>query len=174
MGMSHAQFGRIERALLRHVTLDQLCRACSAVGLRLTARAMPGGGATVDAGQLGILARFRLLLPPATPFDTEVPLPIPGDLRAWDGAFRLQGVLIAAEAEGRLHDLQAQQRRWRLKLRDGGVDLLILAIADTRWNRAVLDEQRETLRATFPLDGRQLRPLLRAGRAPDANGIIVL
>jgi transcriptional regulator with XRE-family HTH domain len=173
VGMSHAQFGRIERALVRHVTVDQLSRASSAVGLQLAARAMPGAGATVDAGQLGILSRFRSLLPPGTPFDTEVPLPSPGDLRAWDGLFTLQQVLIAVEAESRLQDLQAQERRWRLKLRDGGVELLILAVADTRWNRTVLDEHREALRGAFPLDGRQLRPLLRAGRAPEASGIIV-
>ena len=174
VGMSHSQFGRIERALLRQVTLEQLTRACSAVGLQLTARAMPGAGAPVDAGQLAILNRFRALLPPGTRFDTEVPFPIQGDLRAWDGMLTFERTLIAVEAESRLGDLQAQERRWRIKLRDGGVEVLIIAVADTKWNRAVLDEHREVLRSTFPLDGRQIRPLLRAGRAPHANGIVVL
>ena len=135
---------------------------------------MPHGGPAVDAGQLALLTRFRALLPSGTRFETEVPLPAPGDPRAWDGLFRLDGSVIAVEAEARLHDLQAQERRWRLKVRDGNVDILIVAVADTRWNRGMLDEHRETLRTTFPLDGRQLRPALRAGHAPQANGIVVL
>ncbi|TME13009.1 MAG: hypothetical protein E6I65_01995 [Chloroflexi bacterium] len=42
-GMSHSQFGRIERGAIRQLTIDQLCRASAAVGLRLIARAVPDG-----------------------------------------------------------------------------------------------------------------------------------
>ena len=42
------------------------------------------------------------------------------------------------EAETRLDDLQALERRVRLKQRDLGVRRVILLVADTRHNRAVL------------------------------------
>lgn len=173
-GMSHAQFGRIERGLVETVSIDQLSRACAAVGLRLLARAMPGAGPAVDRAQLALLDRFAKLLPPDIPLAREVPLPNPGDVRAWDGLFRLENRRIAVEAEARIADVQALDRRCRLKLRDGGVDLLLLVVSDSANNREVLDPYRESLRATFPLDGRQIRPALRAGRAPAANGIVVL
>ena len=104
---------------------------------------------------------------------TEMPLPIPGDLRAWDALIRLDDH-VAVEAETRLGDVQALDRRVQLKLRDGGVDIVILLVSDTAHNREILDVHRNALRSTFPLDGRQLLPVLRVGRAPSASGILVL
>lgn len=172
--MSHAQFGRIERGRIARVSIDQLSLACSSVGLKLISRAVPGAGPAVDAGQLAVLDRFRAVLPKGTPMWTEVPLPVPGDLRAWDGLVALEGIRIAIEAETRLGDVQALDRRCQLKLRDGGVEHLILVVSDTAHNREFLDHHRAALRSTFPRDGRQLLPLLRAGRAPAASGILVL
>jgi hypothetical protein len=83
-------------------------------------------------------------------------------------------VRVAIEAETRLGDIQALDRRCQLKIRDGGVDFLILLVNDTAHDREVLDLHREALRSTFPLDGRQLLRAIRAGRAPEANGIVVL
>ena len=69
------------------------------------------------------------------------------DQRAWDavittvaqaGDGRPRRCLIGVEAETRLRDLQALQRRLALKRRDGGVDRVILLVADTRSNRAIL------------------------------------
>lgn len=174
VGMSHTQFGRIERGKLAGVSVDQLSLACSSVGLRLVSRAVPGAGPAVDSAQLALLDRFRAVLPEGTPTWTEVPLPIPGDLRAWDALVALEGIRLAIEAETRLSDVQALDRRCQLKLRDGGVEQLILLVGDTAHNREFLDHHRAALRSSFPLDGRQLLPLLRAGRAPGASGILVL
>lgn len=171
--MSHAQLGRIERCLTVGVSVDQLSRACSAVGLRLIARAVPGAGPAVDQAQLRLLDRFRAILPAGIQVWTQVPLPNPGDLRAWDAMIQLEGMRIAIEAETRLGDLQALDRRCRLKLRDGDVDRLILVVSDTANNRDVLDAHREALRSTFPLGGRALLSAIRSGRAPVANGIVV-
>lgn len=173
VGMSHSQFGRIERAELTDVTVDQLTRACASVGLKLTMRAIPIADPALDAGQLALLGRFRALLPSGTRFLTEVPLPIPGDLRAWDGMAVLDRK-VAVEAETRPRDIQAVERRCALKARDGGIEIVLLLLADTAPNRAMLDVHREDLRAMFPLDGRQVLPELRAGRAPAASGIVVL
>jgi transcriptional regulator with XRE-family HTH domain len=59
VGMSHSQFGRIERGQIEELTVGQLCRACAAVGLLLHVRAIPGTGTALDAGQLALLGRLR-------------------------------------------------------------------------------------------------------------------
>lgn len=173
-GMSHAQFARIERGLLPTVSVDQLARACAAVGLRLVVRAEAGPGPAIDAGQLAMLDRFRRLLPDLPALATEVPFPNPGDPRAWDAVLRLEGRRIAFEAESRLRDAQALDRRCQTKLRDGAADVLILLVNDTAHNRAFLAEHREALRSTFPLDGRQVLRALRAGRVPERNGLLLI
>jgi hypothetical protein len=174
VGMSHAQFGRIERGELKELTIDQAGRACAAVGLRLLVRVVPGGDPALDAGQLAVLERFRRQLPKTLPMGTEVPLPIPGDLRAWDGFIRIGDISIGVEAEARIRDAQAVDRRCALKKRDGGVDMVILLVADTASNRRMLGLHREGLRSSFPLDTRQIMAALRMGRAPSAGGIVVL
>lgn len=173
-GMSHAQLGRIERAKLRDLSLDQACRAATAVGLRLTVRSWPDGDPVRDAGQLRLLARFRDRLPDGGTWRTEVPLPLPGDRRAWDAVLALAGRRAGCEAETSLRDMQALERRLALKLRDGDVDVLILLVSDTAMNRRVLRAHREDLRPLLPLDGRDVMASLRVGRIPDAGGLVVL
>ena len=172
--MSHAQFGRIERAVLASLTIDQTCRAGFAVGLRLGARMYPDGDPVRDAPQLRLLDRFHVKVPPEAGWQTEVPMAIAGDLRAWDAVIKLAGRRAGCEAETRLADIQALERRLALKLRDGSVDVLILIVADTANNRAVLRAHREALRSLLPLDGRQILASLAQGRLPEANGLIVL
>lgn len=173
-GMSHAQVGRIERGDLRALSFAQANGVAAAVGLRIVVRTYPGGDATRDAGQLRLLDRFRRLLPPAARWETEVPLPIPGDPRAWDGRVTLGGRRAGCEAETRLGDVQAVDRRIARKERDGAVDLVILVVADTKANRRVLRDHREALRSRFPLDGHAVIAALRAGRLPDASGIVLV
>lgn len=174
VGMSGAQVGRIERVALETVSLDQLSRACAAVGLRLIARAVPGAGRPVDSGQLALLDRLRRLLPAGTVVRTEVPLPVAGDRRAWDAIVELDPDPMPLEAEARLRDMQSVERRCALKLRDSGFDRMVLLVADTANNRSLLEQYRTGLRASFPLDGRALLPDLRTGRTPPASGILVL
>jgi hypothetical protein len=78
------------------------------------------------------------------------------------------------EAEARLRDLQAVDRRCPLKLRDSGFDRLILLVSDTANNRRMLEAYREDLRSSFPLDTRAVLADLRRGRTPSASGIVVL
>ncbi len=173
-GMSSAQFGRIERAELEELTIDQAGRACAGVGLRLLVRALPGPDPALDSGQLALLERFRRQLPGSVNLATEVPLPIPGDRRAWDALIRIADARIGVEAEARIRDVQALERRIALKRRDGAVDLVILVVADTRANRQMLALHREAIRTSFPLDTGQVMPALRAGLSPPASGIVVL
>lgn len=172
--MSHAQLARIERGELAAATVDQLARACAAVGLRLVVRAEVGAGPAIDAGQLAMLERLRRLLPNLPPLATEVPFPNPGDPRAWDAMVRLEGKRLAFEAESRLRDAQALDRRCQTKLRDGLADVLILLVNDTAHNREFLALHRDALRSTFPLDGRQILRALRTGKAPAQNGLLLI
>ena len=172
--MSHAQFGRIERGEIRQLTVDQLSRACAAVGLRLVVRAYPDGDPVRDAAQLALLERFRSCLPAGTRWRTEVPLPIAGDRRAWDGAAKIGNGSLGVEAETRLRDIQALERRLALKMRDGGLEKVVLVVSDTRSNHRVLDMHREALRQVLPLDGRDILRAVRAGRLPNASGILLL
>ena len=146
-GVSAAAVSRAERGRAAGAPILSLVRIATAVGLDLHIRAYPGGDAVRDAGHRRLLGRLRALLPAGTGWATEVPLPMTQDQRAWDavittyarvGDAHPRQCLIGVEAETRLRDLQALQRRLALKRRDGGVDRLVLLVADTRSNRAIL------------------------------------
>ena len=101
-------------------------------------------------------------------------MPIEGDRRAWYGVATLDGRRLGCEAETRLQDIQALQRRLALKARDGQVDMLILVISNTPRNRDVLERHRESLRELLPLDSRVVLAGFRSGRLPERSGIVVL
>jgi hypothetical protein len=119
-------------------------------------------------------SRLRRRLPERTVWQTEVPMPIAGDLRALDARSVLQGTSIGFEAETRLTDAQAVDRKVSLKKRDARLDRMILVVADTRSNRAFLTRYRESLRSSFPLDTRAIMAALSVGQPPDGDGIAVL
>jgi transcriptional regulator with XRE-family HTH domain len=173
-GIAHTTVGRIERHRLAGVSIDVLSRACAVVGMDLVIRAYPAGDPLRDAAQVTLLERLRRRLPGAIRWRDEVPLPISGDLRAWDAVIGPSNAETAIEAETRLHDLQAMERRINRKQRDGSMDRVIVLIAETRANRAALDLGRESLRGAFPLDTREVLTALGSGRQPIANGIVVL
>lgn len=172
--MSRAQFGRIERAEIKGLTFDQASRAAAAVGLRLVVKTYPDGDPARDAAHLALAERFRRRLPPEATWRTEVPIPIHGDQRAWDGTATVNRRRAGCELETRLHDLQAQQRRLTLKERDGNVDILLLVVADTTANRRFLEQHRDQLRGLLPLDSRQVFEAFRRGELPERSGIVIV
>ena len=174
VGMSETTFRRIERAQLPHVTVEQLALVCASVGLKFVGRAYPDGGPVRDVAHTRLLQRFRDKIPAGTVVRTEVPIPIRGDLRAWDLQVRLRGRTVGVEAETRLSDVQALDRRIALKVRDSDIAIVVLLLADTAANWRALAEHREALRSSFPLDTRAVLASLRAGAAPKASGIVVL
>jgi transcriptional regulator with XRE-family HTH domain len=174
-GTSQSQWGRLERGELRRPTFDLVCRACRAVGLAPAFKAYPAGPPIRDAASLALLARFHDLLALRLRVRREVPIPIPGDLRAWDGRIEGRDGSASIEAEGRIHDAQALARRIALKVRDDPeAGVVILVVNETPHNRRILAEHREALRAQLPLDGSAIARALRAGRIPPASGIILL
>jgi transcriptional regulator with XRE-family HTH domain len=174
VGMSPASFGRVERGEMVNVSVRSLSLAAASVGLELSGRTYLAGEPVRDAGHLRLLARFRERLPRGAPWATEVPLATPGDLRTLDARTTLGRQVVGIEAEVRLHDLQAIERRVLLKKRDGRLDVVILLVSDTRANRAVLTDHREDLRASFPLDARAILAAISQGAAPPGNGLLLL
>jgi hypothetical protein len=77
------------------------------------------------------------------------------------------------EAETRVADAQALDRRVQLKLADGGLSVAILLLNDTHWNRRVVREVPGAF-ANYPRRGRDVLPLLRSGRLPASSGIVFL
>jgi transcriptional regulator with XRE-family HTH domain len=171
-GLSQPVLSRLERGVPPWLDAIAIARALAVVGLELGLRAYPGSGPFRDAAHLALLARFRRV---ASPFAwmPEVALPIAGDRRAWDLAALQRGtVVLAVEAETRLVDAQALCRRLALKKRDGGVDRLVLVLADTRGNRAAVMAAGTYLRAQFPGEARGTLAHLRAGRVPPEDAIV--
>jgi len=175
VGMSGSQYGRIERAEIRELSIEQLARAASAVGGRLSCRIYPDGDPLRDSPQVRLLGRFHGRLPAVVPMRNEVPIPIPGDLRSWDAVLQAEAIRIAVEAETRVRDAQATWRRIMAKARDDpSISRLVLLVADTRRNREAIAGVRELLRADLPLDTRAILAALSRGKAPAANGIVFL
>lgn len=173
-GMSAAQVSRIERGRLRNVSMRALGRLMSIVGLEISVRAYPGGPAVRDRAQLALLERLHARLGPGFTWRTEMPMPIRGDQRAWDAAIRGDGVLIGVDAEARIRDIQAIERRMALKTRDSGVDHCLLLAADTHANRAVVGAHRAALEVAFPVTARAMLAALGAGRDPGGSGLVLL
>ena len=182
-GLSHAELGRacgMSRTMvarseqgLRRSTLRELACLGAAAGLDVRLRAYPAGDAIRDAGQQRLLERLRVRLHPSLRFPTEVVLPIDGDLRAWDAVIRGANWRIAVEAETVLDDLQAVERKLALKQRDGGIDHVILLVADTPRNRRALAAAPGAF-ATFSRDSRAMLRALGEGRDPGCSGIVIL
>jgi len=174
VGLSASEVSRIERARVPQVPLLHLATLASVVGLELSARLYPGGEPLRDLAHVALLGRLRDRLPRSLSWRTEVPMPTPGDGRAWDAVIRGSGFVIGVEAETRLRDLQAIDRRIALKVRDSGVDLALLLLADTRANRSILREFEAAIRVNHPVGGRRALDALTAGHSPGGNCVVLL
>ena len=175
VGVSGSQVGRFERGELEELGIEQLCRLSASVGLVPSLRLYPAGDPVRDVAQVRLLERTRRRLAPTADWRTEVPLHGRSDSRAWDAVLKTDRCVDAFEAESRLGDLQAIERRILLKLRDDPlVGHVFLVVAATRANRRALALGREALRGNFPLDTRDALASLSAGRCPGWNGLLVL
>jgi transcriptional regulator with XRE-family HTH domain len=180
-GLSRPQYGRIERGLSPEVSVATIARIAAVLGLDASLKFYPAADPIRDGAHVALLERLRARCHPSLMWRTEVPFPRSGDLRAWDAIIRGFAIPVghdhvrgAVEAETRPVDIQALDRKLALKERDGGADWMILLLADTRHNRALLAGSGSTLRARFPFDGRRALELLGAGVDPGASSIILL
>lgn len=183
VGISHTQIRRIEAGVAPHIDVDLLSRIASALGGELSIGVHPIGPPVRDKAHVALLERFAARLGPNVTWRTEVPIPLPGDLRSADGVATvppsspptadLKPIDAVVEAETRLHDVQATERRLRAKQRDLGTGRAILLIADTRHNRRVISGVPE-LGRQFPVGTRSCLAALKAGRDPGADCLVIL
>jgi transcriptional regulator with XRE-family HTH domain len=174
VGLSAASLSRIERGFARSVTVMQLARLSAVVGLELTASLYPGAQPIRDAAHVRLLGRFRERLHPTLRWRTEVPLPRPGDQRAWDGLVLGSGWRYGVEAETSPRDAQALTRRLNAKLRDGDVDGVLVVLPLGRRSRTFIAAAEPTLRPSFPIDGRRALELLAVGVDPGGSAIVLV
>lgn len=170
--ISQAHLSLIERGLRPGVSIRTLSRACAVVGLDLSIRTFPGGPPLRDRAHVELFERFRSAVGAGWGWSAEVPLPIPGDKRAWDRVLRGAGIVIGVEGETRPTDTQELARRLALKKRDGGVDRLILVLSDTEWCRRLA--RLNDLGEAFPVPGRVALKAIAERRDPGGDAIILI
>jgi transcriptional regulator with XRE-family HTH domain len=172
---SRSTVGRIEQARLDGVSINQLARLLAVLGLELSARAYPAGQPVRDAAHLVLIDKLRRAVHQKVAWHFDVPLGLPGDQRAWDAVVSIGRAQLAVEAETRLHDIQAIQRRVGLKRRDcPNISAVVLLLAATRHNRNVFRAYREALLADFPVEPGEMLEALSAGRDPGGSGVLLL
>ena len=174
LGIDRSWVSRVEHGHVEDIGIIAASELLAAVGLELSVRAYPSGGPLRDAGHAALLDRFHARIHGSLGWATEVPLPLVGDMRAWDALIRGPGWRCGVEAETRPRDLQALERRLALKVRDGAVDVLVLLLLDSRHNRALVREHADALHERFPVPGVRALELLGAGVSPGGNALILL
>ena len=97
-----------------------------------------------------------------------------GDPRAWDATISDRREAVGVEAETRLRDAQAFERRVALKRRDGEIDRVVIVLADSRADRSALRAIRSAWRTDYPLDTAEILGALALGRLPSAGGVVVI
>ena len=167
---------RVEGGQIATLRLADLARHAAVVGLKPYVRLYPLGRRLLDGRQLALLGRLRERIAPTWKWETEVGMPIVGDMRAADCRISVPNCAIVVEAYTRFADYQAQSRSALLKLRDLGADRLILLVEGTRANRRAVADASVRMNGTdvFPLGTRETLAALAEGRDPGANGIVFL
>lgn len=170
-GVTQPSVSRAESATGGPISLEALAVQFAALGMQLSIKAYPVGSPVRDVAHLELLGRMHELVSDRFGWHPEALIGPTGDLRAWD--VLLTGPAgIGVDAETRLHDIQALQRRTEAKARDSFVDRVVLVVANTRHDRRVLRERAASLLASFPQDALTTLDVLRSGRDPGANGIV--
>ena len=173
IGWSASKVRRIERAQRASVTHAELARFAAVVGLRYSGRLFVAETRLRDATQLETIRSYRAFaVGCGWTSRMEEPIPITGDLRAFDLVIRRDGVRIAHEFVSRLVDAQAQVRPLLRKQRDAGVGSLVMVLRDTIENRRAVRDAGEPLTDAFPHESRAVLAAIRQGRDPGGNGIV--
>ena len=171
-GMSKSAVARYESGHYRAAKLLPAARMLRVLGHEMRLAAYPAGTPLRDAGHAKLVGRILDEVGDPLRYGTDVPLPNPGDMRAWDILLMLDRRRVALEAEMRLRDLQELVRRVHTKRRDGMVDGLVIVLADTRHNRSLLPALEAMLPDYPRLSGARFVSALREGRLPP-DGIVL-
>jgi len=156
------------------LNIRELARHAAAVGLKPYVKVFPLGRRLLDQPQLELLGRFRGRLHPSWSWETEVPVPLPGDLRSGDCRIAVEGCAILVEAYTRFSDYQAQTASAARKKRDLAADRLVLLLAATHANRRAVGEASAVADGSFPLQTKAILSALSDGHDPGGDGIVFI
>jgi len=170
--ISQAELGRIVPSL------EIMDRLATAAGHDLVLRLYPSDGVRLrDSGQLQVAEAIRAALSSAWRVRLEVPAGVAPDRRAVDMVLDGPAGTVAVEVERALLDLQAQLRAAQLKRaalaeRIGRSVGLVIAVPDTRRNRAAVITHRSLVGAVLPLPSKRIWACLRSGLPVGGDGIL--
>jgi transcriptional regulator with XRE-family HTH domain len=139
--LSRSRYCRVEHAAIDTLSIVELARIASVVGLDLSVRLYPGGNPLRDGASARKLQQLAGHVASPLRLRLEVPLPPHperSEQRAWDAEVSGQRRRTTFELEMRLRDAQAVERRIALKRRDDPPDQFVLLVAATKHNRRVL------------------------------------
>lgn len=171
---SQSEISRLERTEFLDVPIWRLSEIACVLGFELSASLHIVGQPLRDKGHQELIRRFLAALAVTWNALREVPLPLPGDRRSWDVLLRLASQRVGVEAETRLRDVQAFVRRVRERERDGGVDEILVVLADTAHNRSIVGDLRDALGPRFITSPRAILGALRSGQPLPGSGVILL
>lgn len=153
LGVSHTLVGRMERGEVRSLSIGLAAKIAAVLGLELSAGLHPAGAPVRDRAHLALIERLHVRVSPSLRWRTEVPIPIEGDLRSADIVITGPTFGALVEAETRLYDVQALERRIGAKQRDLRLDRVVLLLADTATNHRAVAQIPELARR-FPVSAR--------------------
>jgi HTH-type transcriptional regulator / antitoxin HipB len=159
-------------------SIDVMRRVAAATGHDLVLRLYPADGVRLrDSGQLHVAETIRAAGSPAWRVELEVPVGVAPDRRAVDMLFDGPAGMVAVEVERALLDLQAQLRAAQLKRaamaeRTGRSVRLVIAVLDTRRNRAAVLTHRLLLTAALPVPSKRIWACLRSGLPMEGDGLL--
>lgn len=173
--LSPSELSRIERGLAPWTDIGLLTRVAMIVGMEVSVRLYPGGEPLRDLGHLRLTEAFRAILGPDLTVRAEVPIGDPRDLRAWDLTLRdRRSGTCGVELETRFVDVQDQTRRLTRKVADGGLDRVLLVVADTRSNRATIRAAAALLGTMFAIDDPAAYEALSRSEIPPRDALILV
>ncbi|TME09278.1 MAG: hypothetical protein E6I65_11745 [Chloroflexi bacterium] len=184
VGISGQQAARVCRGESPGASIVGIAGLLAAARLDLSVRAYPAGPPVRDAAHLALLARFRARIATSLIWRAEVPVlegpqglvvgSGPPDRRAWDAVIEGRSWRVGVEAETRLGDVQALERRIALKQRDGSIPVVVLLVNDTAHNRRIIGLEAVGLRSMFPGTPRRTLRTLGEGNAPAVSTLVLL
>ncbi|HEX5327061.1 MAG TPA: hypothetical protein VFW75_10375 [Acetobacteraceae bacterium] len=157
------------------VGIAMSCRVARAVGLKLWARAFPASAPSLrDTGQLKIAEFLRNLASPSYRVVLELGL---GNGRAADEVFFGPEEIIDTEIVRLFSDYQGQYRpasakRDELAKAHQRPVRLVLAVEDTRRNRAAFARHEPIIRSALPSGSREILRALRTGQPLGRDGLL--
>ncbi len=159
-------------------TLHVMRRLAAASGHDLVVRLYPADGVRLrDSGRLQVAELILAAASTSWRIRLEVPVSVAPDRRAFDMVLNGPAGTVAIEVERALLDFQGQLRAAQLKRtalaeRSGQSVSLVIAVLDTRRNRAAVLAHRSLMRTALPIPSRRVWGCLRSGTPVGGDGLM--